>query len=70
MPSGRRSGKPGPANADKRGTFDLPSSGDLTGLRVIAFPGAPNLPIFAAIEQGMFRDEGLDIALSTTPSSV
>ena len=41
-----------------------------TGLRVIAFPGAPNLPIFAAIEQGMFRGEGLDIALSTTPSSV
>ena len=48
----------------------MPSSGDITGLRVIAFPGAPNLPIFAAIEQGMFRDEGLDVALSTTPSSV
>ncbi len=48
----------------------MPSSGDVAGLRVIAFPGAPNLPIFAAIEQGMFRDEGLDVELSTTPNSV
>lgn len=48
----------------------MTSSGGIAGLRVIAFPGAPNLPIFAAIAQGMFRDEGLEIALSTTPSSV
>ncbi|HET7678819.1 MAG TPA: ABC transporter substrate-binding protein [Xanthobacteraceae bacterium] len=39
-------------------------------IRVIAFPGAPNLPAFAAIEHGFFRDEGLAVELSTTPSSV
>jgi len=39
-------------------------------LRLIAFPGAPNLPIFAAIEQGLFAAEGLDLALELTPSSV
>jgi ABC-type nitrate/sulfonate/bicarbonate transport system substrate-binding protein len=44
-------------------------AGDTT-IRVIAFPGAPNLPTFAAIERGFFRDEGLDVTLATTPSSV
>jgi ABC-type nitrate/sulfonate/bicarbonate transport system substrate-binding protein len=39
-------------------------------LRVIAFPGAPNLPIFAAMAQGYFAREGLDVALELTPSSV
>lgn len=39
-------------------------------IRVIAFPGAPNLPTFAAIERGYFAEEGLSIALTTTPSSV
>ena len=39
-------------------------------LRVIAFPGAPNLPVFAAIEHGFFADAGVSVALSTTPSSV
>lgn len=41
-----------------------------TELRVIAFPGAPNLPIFAAIEHGFFGKENLEVALTTTPSSV
>ena len=41
----------------------------LTTLRLIAFPGAPNLPIFAAIEQGDFEREGLTVELETTPSS-
>jgi len=41
-----------------------------TELRVIAFPGAPNLPIFAAIENGFFGKQSLDVALTTTPSSV
>lgn len=41
-----------------------------TTIRVIAFPGAPNLPTFAAMEHGFFRDEGLAVELSTTPSSV
>jgi ABC-type nitrate/sulfonate/bicarbonate transport system substrate-binding protein len=39
-------------------------------VRVIAFPGAPNLPTFAAIEHGTFAAEGLNVELSTTPSSV
>jgi ABC-type nitrate/sulfonate/bicarbonate transport system substrate-binding protein len=39
-------------------------------IRVIAFPGAPNLPTFAAVAQGFFADEGLSVEISTTPSSV
>jgi len=39
-------------------------------LRIIAFPGAPNLPIFSAIERGLFAEEGLKVVLETTPSSV
>jgi ABC-type nitrate/sulfonate/bicarbonate transport system substrate-binding protein len=39
-------------------------------VRVIAFPGAPNLPTFAAIEQGYFAAEGLDVSIELTPSSV
>lgn len=38
-------------------------------LRLIAFPGAPNLPIFAALEQGYFERAGLDLTIETTPSS-
>ena len=41
-----------------------------TNIRVIAFPGAPNLPTFAAIEQGFFADENLSVELSLTGSSV
>ena len=39
-------------------------------LRVIAFPGAPNLPIFAAMANGDFEEQGLAVVLETTPSSV
>jgi ABC-type nitrate/sulfonate/bicarbonate transport system substrate-binding protein len=39
-------------------------------IKVIAFPGAPNLPTFAALEHGYFTEEGISVALSTTPSSV
>ncbi|MBH98959.1 MAG: ABC transporter substrate-binding protein [Rhodospirillaceae bacterium] len=39
-------------------------------LELICFPGAPNLPIFAALELGYFKDVGLDVHLETTPSSV
>lgn len=46
------------------------SEGNATSLRVIAFPGAPNLPLFAALEHGDFEREGLALALETTPSSV
>ena len=41
-----------------------------TEIRVIAFPGAPNLPVFAALERGYFTDVGLAVSLTTTPSSV
>jgi ABC-type nitrate/sulfonate/bicarbonate transport system substrate-binding protein len=39
-------------------------------LKVIAFPGAPNLPTFAAQEHGFFTSAGVEVDLSTTPSSV
>lgn len=39
-------------------------------VRIIAFPGAPNLPIFVALEEGFFAAEGLEIALELTPSSI
>ena len=42
----------------------------MTHLSVIAFPGAPNLPVFAAQAHGFFADAGLDIDFQTTPSSV
>ena len=43
---------------------------DLKPVRIIAFPGAPNLPTFAAIEQGYFAEEGLAVELALTASSV
>ena len=39
-------------------------------LRVIAFPGAPNLPTFAAIEHDKFTEIGYDVELELTPSSI
>lgn len=42
----------------------------LADVKIIAFPGAPNLPVFAALEQGYFAQEGLNVTLATTPSSV
>ena len=41
-----------------------------TNIRIIAFPGAPNLPTFAATEQGFFADENLSVDLTLTGSSV
>ena len=41
-----------------------------TEIQVVAFPGAPNLPIFAALENGYFEKEGLQVDFSTTPSSI
>ena len=38
-------------------------------LRLIAFPVAPNLPIFAALEHGFFDKAGLALDFETTPSS-
>lgn len=39
-------------------------------LRVIAFPGAPNLPNFAALEQGLFERHGVSVSLELTTSSI
>lgn len=39
-------------------------------LRIIAFPGAPNLPTFAALAKGFFEAENLAVELTLTPSSV
>lgn len=38
-------------------------------LNLIAFPGAPNLPIFAGLEHGFFGEAGLTLNFETTPSS-
>lgn len=42
----------------------------MTPISVIAFPGAPNLPVFAAEQEGWFAEEGLELRLEFTPSSV
>jgi ABC-type nitrate/sulfonate/bicarbonate transport system substrate-binding protein len=38
-------------------------------IELIAFPGAPNLPVFVAREKGFFTDAGVEVNLTTTPSS-
>ncbi len=38
-------------------------------VRLIAFPGAPNLPIFAAQKNGDFAAAGIDLQMETTPNS-
>lgn len=38
-------------------------------IELIAFPGAPNLPIFVAQEKGFFEKAGVAVNLTTTPSS-
>ena len=42
----------------------------LTTIRVIAFPGAPNLPVFAAEAEGFFARQGLKLDFTATPNSV
>ena len=42
---------------------------DADRIDLITFPGAPNLPIFAALEHGDFLHNGVDVRLKTTPSS-
>ena len=41
----------------------------MSPLVVIAFPGAPNLPLLAALEHGDFADAGLSVELEVTASS-
>ncbi len=38
-------------------------------IELICFPGAPNLPIFAAQEHGYFSEQGVSINMTTTPNS-
>ena len=38
-------------------------------LELIAFPGAPNLPVFVAKDKGLFERAGVRVNLTTTPSS-
>jgi ABC-type nitrate/sulfonate/bicarbonate transport system substrate-binding protein len=42
----------------------------MNDIKLIVFPGAPNLPIFVAREKSFFAEAGARIELSTTPSSV
>ena len=41
----------------------------LIDIELIAFPGAPNLPIFVGVEKDFFADAGVRVNLTTTPSS-
>src|SRR5262249_49411059 len=41
----------------------------MTVAALLAFPGAPTLPIFAALERGLFDAAGITLNMSTTPSS-
>ncbi len=47
-----------------------PPTGALLPLRVIAFDGGWNLPIWAAQRQGFFAAQGVAVSLSFTPTSV
>jgi ABC-type nitrate/sulfonate/bicarbonate transport system substrate-binding protein len=47
-----------------------PMTEALTDLKILAFPGAPNLPLFAALDRGFFEAAGLKVDLATTPSSI
>jgi ABC-type nitrate/sulfonate/bicarbonate transport system substrate-binding protein len=38
-------------------------------IELIAFPGAPNLPIFVAQDKGFFEAAGVRVNLTTTPNS-
>ena len=44
-------------------------SSEPVGIELIAFPGAPNLPVFVAQDKGFFEDAGVRVNLTTTPSS-
>jgi ABC-type nitrate/sulfonate/bicarbonate transport system substrate-binding protein len=41
----------------------------MSTVELIAFPGAQNLPIFAALEQGLFEKAGITLNMTTTPNS-
>ena len=41
----------------------------MPSLDLICFPGAPNLPVFASLENAWFEEAGVAVRLETTPSS-
>ncbi|MFY0691901.1 MAG: ABC transporter substrate-binding protein [Paracoccaceae bacterium] len=45
-------------------------SAETQTIRIIAFPGAPNLPIFVAMEERFFAREGVSVEIEFTPSSI
>ena len=57
------------AGTDQR-MFPVPHPQPLTEVRVIAFKGGFNLPIWAARRQGFLATEGLDVRISFTPNSI
>ncbi|HMA30750.1 MAG TPA: ABC transporter substrate-binding protein [Casimicrobiaceae bacterium] len=59
---------PEPSPATSSGA--APATGSLLPLRVIAFDGGWNLPIWAAQRQGFFAAHGVAVSLSFTPSSI
>ncbi len=42
----------------------------MSSVNLIAFPGAGNLPFYAAAQQGFFERHGVSVTLETTPSSM
>ncbi|HEY6003591.1 MAG TPA: ABC transporter substrate-binding protein [Anaeromyxobacter sp.] len=59
----------GCAPAQGRASAAAPSRSPPRTLRVIAFEGGHNLPIWAAQRQGFFEEDGVQVALTFTPTS-
>jgi ABC-type nitrate/sulfonate/bicarbonate transport system substrate-binding protein len=59
-----------PESSPATSSATAPATGTLLPLRVIAFDGGWNLPIWAAQRQGFFAANGVAVALSFTPNSV
>ena len=57
------------AGAEKQ-MFPVPHPQPLTEVRVIAFPGGLNLPMWAAQREGFLAAEGLEVRISFTPNSI
>jgi ABC-type nitrate/sulfonate/bicarbonate transport system substrate-binding protein len=52
------------------GAVSSASAADVKPVRVIAFEGGFNLPVWVAQQQGFFAKNGIEVALSFTPNSV
>lgn len=49
--------------------MSLANDGSASRIDLITFPGAPNLPLFVALERGEFLRHRVDVHMETTPSS-